>query len=171
MTDARFVLPRAFLIAAIAVGALSLGVPARAQEQAVAERPVSFGVGLGVAAAPGRSVGPLALGTLGVNTPWRSLDVRLDGAFTSWPGVSGGRLTSLTGNLVYSPRTGVFSPYVIGGIGGYAEQGTGASFGINAGVGIKASLWRVRPFVELREHVWSADRSRRATPLTVGFMF
>jgi hypothetical protein len=171
MTDARFVFTRALLIPAIVVGALSLGVPARAQEQSVSERPVSFGVGFGVAAAPGKSVGSLGLGTLGLHTPWRSLDLRLDGAFASWPGVSGGRLTSLTGNLVYSPLKSVFTPYLIGGIGGYAQQGTGASFGVNAGVGVKASFRRVQPFLELREHVWSADRTRRATPLTLGLMF
>jgi hypothetical protein len=171
MTDAWFVFRRPLLSCAIAVGVVSLAVSARAQEQSVSERPVSLGVGFGIAAAPGKSVGSLGLGTVGLNTPWRSLDLRLDGAFASWPGGSGGRLTSLTGNLVYSPLKSVFTPYLIGGIGGYAQQGTGASFGVNAGVGIKASFRRLQPFVELREHVWSADRTRRITPLTLGLMF
>jgi hypothetical protein len=160
------------LVPAVALSLLLSGGSASAQESVAPERPISFGLGLGAAAAPGRSIGSVGLATLELATPWRNFGVRLDGAITKWPGkISGSRLTNLTANLVYSHRLGVFSPYLIGGIGGYAEQGTGASFGLNAGVGIKASLRRLQPFIELREHVWSADRTRRATPLTVGLMF
>jgi hypothetical protein len=45
------------------------------------------------------------------------------------------------------------------------------SFGVNGGVGTRLSLGRLQPFIELREHVWSRDRTHRATPLTVGLRF
>lgn len=172
MTRNSFMFRRTILAPAVAVAVMFCGVAAAAQQQQTSERAFSFGVGLGAAARPGGSIGSLGLGTLEFGTPWRNAGVRLDGVVTSWPGkISGGRLTSLTGNLVYSHRIGVFAPYLIGGIGGYAQQGVGTSFGVNGGVGMKASLGRFQPFIEIREHVWSADRARRATPLTVGLMF
>ena len=171
MTRASFKFLLAFVPAA-GFAVMFRGVSACAQQEQGSERPLSFGVGLGVAAKPGGSIGSLGLGTLELGTPWRNTDVRLDAAFMNWPGrFSGGRVTSLTSNLVYSHPVGIFAPYLLGGIGGYAEQGVGTAFGVNAGVGIKASVRRLRPFVELREHVWSADRTRRATPLTLGLAF
>lgn len=172
MTSTSFMLRRTVLVPAVVVAVVFCGLPVGAQQQQASERPFSFGVGFGAAAKPGWGIGSLGLGTLALGTPWRNVDVRLDGAVTSWPGkISGGRLASLTGNLVYSHRIGVFVPYLLGGIGGYAQPGVGTSFGVNGGVGIKASLGRLQPFIELREHVWSADRTQRATPLTVGLMF
>jgi hypothetical protein len=171
MNRTLFEFRRPVLVPFIAAAVLLCGVSAGAQ-QPVSEQPLSFGLGLGAAARPGGSIGSLGLATLELGTPWRNLDVRLDGVFTSWPGkVSGGRVTSLTTNLVYSRPVGGFAPYLIGGIGGYAQQGVGASVGVNGGIGIKAFVSRVQPFIELREHVWSTDRTRRATPLTLGLMF
>ena len=171
MNRTSFPFRRSVLVAFVASADLLFGVSAGAQQPA-SERPLSFGLGLGVAARPGGGIGSLGLGTLELGTPWRNFDVRLDGVFTSWPGrVSGGRVTSLTTNLVYSRPTGVFAPYLIGGIGAYAQQGVGTSFGVNGGIGVMTTVWRIRPFIELREHVWSADRTRRATPLTLGLMF
>jgi hypothetical protein len=144
---------------------------ARAQES-VADRPFSFGIGFGAAASPGLGVGSSGLGTLGFHAPWRDTDFRLDGAVTTWPGNdSGRRLSALTANLVYSPVKGLIAPYVVGGFGGYAEPGRGLSFGGNVGVGAKASFGWFRPFVELREHMWSSDRTRRMTPVTIGISF
>jgi hypothetical protein len=163
MTRSSFIFRRG-----VAVAAVFCGVPAGAQEQHQSQAPISFGMGLGVAATPGGGIGSLGMGTLELGTPWRNIDFRLDGSVTSW---SGRRLTSLTTNLVYSHRVGSFVPYLLGGIGGYAQSGVGASFGVNGGVGIKTSFWRLQPFIEIREHVWSADRTRRATPLTLGIMF
>jgi hypothetical protein len=172
MTRTAFIFRRTVLAPAVGVAAVLCVAPAGAQQQQASERPYTLGIGLGVAARPGGSIGSLGLGTIEFGTPWRNAGVRLDGAFTSWPGkTSGGRLTSFTSNLVYSRRLGVFAPYLIGGIGGYAQQGTGTSFGVNGGVGTKALLGRLQPFIELREHVWSADRSHRATPLTLGVSF
>jgi hypothetical protein len=145
--------------------------PARAQE-IVAARPFSFGIGFGAAASPGLGIGSSGLGTLGFHTPWRDTDFRLDGSLTTWSGNnSGRRLSTVTANLVYSPVKGLIAPYVIGGLGGYAEPGRGLSVGANVGVGAKASFGRFRPFVELREHMWSSDRTRRLTPVTIGISF
>jgi hypothetical protein len=172
MTYFSFMFRRTMLAPAIAVAVMFYGVPISAQQQQESEPPFSFGVGFGAAATPGGGIGSLGLGTLELGTPWRNVDVRLDGAVTNWPGKNmGPRLTSLTGNLVYTHRIGVFAPYLLGGVGGYAQQGVGTSFGVNGGVGIKASVRRLQPFIELREHVWSADRTRRATLLTIGLMF
>lgn len=172
MTCTPFVFRRATLCPVVVVAVVLSGVSAAAQQQQASERPVSFGLGLGAAATPGGGIGSVGLGTLEFSTPWRNLDVRLDGAVTVWPGnVAGRSVTSLTGNLVYSRPIGVLVPYLLGGIGGYAQQGVGTSFGVNGGLGIKASIWRLQPFMEVREHVWSADRTRRATPLIFGLMF
>jgi hypothetical protein len=159
------------LAPAVAAAVLFCGLPAGAQEQQASERPFAFGVGLGAAAKPGGAVGSVGLGTLELGTPWRNLDVRFDVAVMSWKGISGGRVTSLTGNLVYAHRLGIFTPYLVGGVGGYAQQGAGMSFGVNGGVGTRLSLGRLQPFIELREHVWSADMTHRATPLTIGLRF
>ena len=165
-------LVRARLGAAVAVAVVICGAQASAQQQQTSERPFSFGIGLGAAARPGAGVGSMGVGTLEFGTPWRNLDARLDGAVMQWPGsISVGRVTSFTGNLVYSHRVGVLVPYVLGGIGGYAEQGMGMSFGVNGGVGARVPLGRLQPFIELREHVWSADKAYRATPLTFGLRF
>jgi hypothetical protein len=169
MKRASFFFARRKLGPAIAAATLFCGLRAGAQQQDASERPFAFGVGLGVAARPGRGVGSVGLGTLEFGTSWRNLDVRFDGAVMSWK--AGGRVTSLTTNLVYAHRVGVFTPYVVGGVGGYAQQGVGASVGVNGGVGTRLSLGPVQPFIELREHVWSADRTRRATPLTLGVRF
>jgi hypothetical protein len=148
------------------------GVVVGAQQRPGTQRPFSFGFGVGAAAKPGGGIGSLGLGTIELDTPWRNAALRFDGSVTSWPGkISGGRVTSLTTNLVYSHQIGVFAPYLIGGVGGYTQSGVGATFGVNGGVGTKVSLGRLQPFIELREHVWSADRTRRATPLTIGLMF
>jgi len=169
MKRSSFLLARRKLAPVIAAGTLFCGLRAGAQQQDASERPFAFGVGLGVAARPGGGNGSVWLGTLEFGTPWRNLDVRLDGAVMSWKAV--GRVTSLTGNLVYAHRLGVLTPYLVGGVGGYAQQGEGVSFGLNGGVGTRLSLGAVQPFIELREHVWSADRTRRATPLTLGLRF
>ncbi len=141
-------------------------------QQPVQERPVSFGLGLGAIGRPGWGVGSLAQGTLEFATPLRDLGVRLDGTFAAWSrDFPARRTTSVTGDLVYSRRIGAIAPYVLGGAGGYAEPGLGTSFGLNAGLGIKASVWRIQPFVEAREHFLSADRTRRASALTIGLRF
>src|SRR5687768_3401788 len=155
------------LVSALAVAILLLSAPTGAQEQRESEKPISFGLGLGAAARPGSGIGPLGLATLQFRTPWQHFDVRLDGMFANWPDATySRRVTSLTTNLVYSRQIGAVAPYLIGGIGGYARQGAGAAWGLNGGVGIKASVWKLKPFVELREHAWGSNRTQRMTPLT-----
>jgi hypothetical protein len=172
MTRASFRFGHGKLLSAVAAAIMFGALPVSGQQQEATERPFSFGFGVGAAGRPGGGIGSLGLIVLEFEAPWRNASVRLDGSVTSWAGnISGGRVTSLTSNLVYSRQIGVFAPYVLGGVGGYAQSGVGASFGVNAGVGSKASLGRLQPFIELREHVWSADRTRRATPLTIGLMF
>jgi hypothetical protein len=160
------------LVSGVAVGMLLGSVPTGAQQQQESEKPISFGLGVGAAARPGSSIGPLGLATLEFRTPWQHFDVRLDGMFASWSGNTyPSRVTSLTSNLVYSRQIGAVAPYLIGGIGGYPRPGAGAVWGLNAGVGIQASVWKVKPFVELREHAWGSNTSQRMTPLTFGFKF
>ena len=159
-------------VSAVAVAVLLLSVPAGAQQQEESEKPISFAVGLGAAARPGSGLGPLGLATIEVRTPWEHFDVRLDGMFASWSGTTyPSRVTSITSNLVYSRRIGAVAPYLIGGIGGYARPGAGAVWGLNAGIGIQASMWKLKPFLELREHAWGSNRTQRMTPLTFGFTF
>jgi hypothetical protein len=160
------------LVSAVAVGMLLGSVPTGAQQQEESEKPITLGLGLGAAARPGSGIGPLGLATLEFRTPWQHFDVRLDGMFATWPGAAySGRVTSLTSNLVYSRQIGAVAPYLIGGIGGYARQGAGAALGLNGGIGIRASVWRLKPFVELREHVWASGTNGRMTPLTFGVTF
>lgn len=160
------------VLVSAAVGMLLLSVPAGAQEQPASEKPISFGFGLGPAARPGAGLGPLGLATLEFRTPWQNFDVRLDGVFASWSGTTyPGRVTSITTNLVYSRQIGAVAPYLIGGIGGYAQPAFGPVLGLNGGIGIKASVWKLKPFFELREHTWALGRTYRMTPLTFGLTF
>jgi hypothetical protein len=169
-TASRFRSP--VLVAAVAVGMFLGGVPTAAQEQQESEKAISVGVGLGAAARPGSRIGPVGLATLEFGTPWQHFDVRLDGMFASWSGRAyPSRVTSLTSNLVYSRQIGAATPYLIGGIGGYARPGAGPVWGLNGGIGIKASVWKLKPFVELREHAWAPGRTERMTPLTFGLRF
>jgi hypothetical protein len=160
------------LVSAVVVGMLLGSVPTGAQQDKASENPISFGLGLGAAARPGSGFGPFGLATLEFRTPWEHFDVRLDGMFASWSGTTyPSRVTSLTSNLVYSQQIGAVAPYLIGGIGGYAQPAFGPVWGLNGGIGIKASVWRLKPFVELREHVWAPGRTYRMTPLTFGVTF
>jgi hypothetical protein len=172
MTRASLVIGRTLLGAAVIAAAVFCSMPVGAQQQQVTERPFTLGIGFGAAATPGGRVGSFGLATIGLGTPCGNASVRFAGANLNPAGRSANtRVASLTSNLVYSHRIGVFVPYLIGGIGAYAEQGAGTSLGVNGGIGMKASAWRLQPFVELREHVWSADRSHRATLLTIGVSF
>ena len=160
------------LVSAVAVGILLLSVPIGAQQQEASEKPISFGFGLGAAARPGAGIAPLGLATLDFRTPWKHFDVRMDGMFANWSGTTyPGRVTSLTTNLVYSRQIGAVAPYLIGGIGAYAQPAFGPVWGLNGGIGIKATVWKLKPFVELREHVWAPGRTYRMTPLTFGLTF
>jgi hypothetical protein len=172
MASASLVIGRTVIAAAVIAAAVFRSAPVGAQQQQVAERPFTLGLGFGAAARPGGGVGSFGLATIGLGTPCGDVGVRFDGALMNRAGkTSGSRVTSLTSNLVYSRRIGVFVPYLIGGIGAYAQQGEGTSLGVNGGIGMKASAWRIQPFVESREHVWSPDRSHRATLLTIGVSF
>jgi hypothetical protein len=171
MTRTAFNVRPAVPILAVIAAAMFFVVPARAQQQP-SDRQFTLGLALGAAATSGRSIGTVGLGTLEFGTRWRNLDTRLDGFFVRWPSLGAtARTTSLTSNLVYSQPLGLFAPYVLAGVGGYAGAGEGVSFGVNGGVGIKASARRLQPFVELREHVWSADRAKRVTVVSFGLMF
>ena len=160
------------LVSAVAAGMLLLSVPAGAQQQETSEKPITFGFGLGAAARPGSGIGPLGLATLEFRTPWQHFDIRVDGMFASWSGTTyPSRVTSLSTSLVYSRQIGAVAPYLIGGIGGYAQPGSGAVLGLNGGIGIKATGWKLKPFVEVRQHVWAPGRTYRMAPLTFGLTF
>src|SRR4051812_37440433 len=170
MTTTSFPLLRPALVATV-VSLAFWAEPASAQEP-VPDRPVSLGLAFGPAAGPGSGIGSSAEAAIGFHSPWRNFDFRVDGAFTAWPNVgSGRRVSTVTANIVYSPFKSLVAPYVIGGAGSYAESGRGLSFGPNAGVGLKAAVGWFKPFVELREHMWSADGTRRLTALTIGISY
>jgi hypothetical protein len=172
MTPISFTAFRISIPPALAIAIMLRTVAADAQQGSAPEKPLSFGVGAGVAVRPGGQIGPLGLGMLEFRTPWRDLGIRFDGAYSSWQSETlNSRVTSLTADLVYSHRIGAVAPYLLGGAGGYAEKGAGAAFGVTGGVGIRAYVRGVQPFVELREHIWSSDRTRRSTPLAIGFRF
>lgn len=172
MTRTAPMLRSPVLVYAAAVAILLLSAAAGAQQQPASEKPISFGFGLGAAARPGSGIGPLGLATLQFRTPWQHFDVRVDGMFASWSGTTyPSRVTSLTTSLVYSRQIGAVAPYLIGGIGGYAQPAFGPVWGLNGGIGIKATVWKLKPFVELREHVWAPGRTYRMTPLTFGLTF
>src|SRR3954468_9846005 len=171
MTATPFPFLRGALVATTVVSVAFWTEPASAQER-VPDRPVLLGLGFGAAAGPGLGIGSSAEATLGFHSPWRNTDFRVDGALSAWPNVgSGRRVSTVTANIVYSPFKGLIAPYVIGGAGGYAERGRGLSFGTNAGVGLTGAVGWFKPFVELREHMWSADRTRRLTALTIGISY
>jgi hypothetical protein len=171
MTSSPFPFHRGALVATMVLSAVCWTEPAGAQAP-VPDRPVTLGFGLGAAAGPGLGIGSSGLATLGFHSPWRAADFRLDGSLTRWPNVdSGRRVSTATANIVYSPVKGLIAPYVIGGLGGYAERGRGLAFGANAGVGVRGALGRFKPFLELREHMWSADRTRRLTAMTIGISY
>ena len=170
MTLTRFEFRRTIFTFAV-VASVVCTLPVKAQQQEDTQRTISFGLGLGTIAESGSDLSPLGLATFEFPA-WRQTRIRVDGLFAATPRLSGTRLTSLTANLLYAHKTGNIEPYLLGGIGGYAQPGSRLSFGVNGGVGIRASAGRFRPFAELREHVWfSSGGGRRATPLTIGLTF
>lgn len=171
MSCSSLVLHRTTLGPSLVLAMMLCSASAFAQHDKGSEGSFSYAFALGAAARPGGDIGSLGLVAVTVGTPWRNTGVRLDGSVTEWPGtVSGRRLIGVTGNLVYRNRFGFFAPYLLGGLGGYAQSGAGTSLGVNGGVGIRVSV-RLNPFIELREHLWSADRRRRATVLAAGLTF
>ena len=164
---------------------IALAVPVRAQV------PVTLGVAGGVSLPSGdfgdaASTGWHALGTIGVSTLMQPLGVRLDVAYNRFadtgPVLAGeGRghvaVTSGTLNLTYRlPMTNSpFSPYIIGGLGGYHASCAGSlecegstHFGWNGGLGVNVAALGLRPFLEARYH---STRDLDFIPLTVGLRF
>lgn len=172
MPRTPFTISCRLLLPAVALAGIICGVSAAAQEQNVPERPVSFGLGVGAAARNGSGLGALGIGMLDLRTPWRSFGVRFDAAVMSWGGnFPQSRLTTVTTDLVYSHRIGLFAPYLLGGVGAYAEPGRGMVWGVNGGVGTRLATGRIQPFIELRQHVWTQTWAGRTTPLAIGLRF
>jgi hypothetical protein len=142
---------------------------------AVAQRAVSVGVAAGAAAVQGGGVAPSGAIAVEYQTPVRALAIRGEADFssrlTSGPVT---RVTALTVNGVFgASRAHGVSPYLIAGVGAYAQPGVGTRPGINAGLGLRTHLGSATPFVELRTHMWSrsAGAASRITPLQIGVTF
>jgi hypothetical protein len=178
-------LNRSIFAAALAgIALVAFPIESRAQMSTVV-KPFQFGVAAGAALPMSDlsdffNTGFNGTVTVGLNPALIPLGIRVDGAFNQF-GLKGGgdnaRISSLTGNLVYSiPSTGV-SPYLIGGAGVYhlSSSGGGATendFGWNIGGGIKMPLSGFDTFIEARyNQVQTQDISTKFIPITFGIMF
>lgn len=118
----------------------------------------SPGIGGGFSRGPsspyGSSIGYHLLGTLELPSPTRFFRLRTDGLFAEW---GAGRVTSLTGNVVFTPIAGKrVAPYVLAGAGGYASQGSGIDPGWTLGAGLRLPGELRSIVLESRMHVFRA---------------
>jgi len=132
------------------------GIPAFAQAGAEG---FSLGIGGGFSRASSSpygssTIGYHLLGTLEFPSPTRFLRLRTDGLFAEW---GAGRLTSLTGNVLFTPIAGKrVAPYVLAGAGGYASQGLGINPGWTLGAGLRLPGELRSIILESRMHVFRA---------------
>jgi hypothetical protein len=161
---------------------------------AVAQRPVSLGLGGGVVLPTGKlkdavDVGWRGLATIVISSPMQPLGLRLDVAYDRLAFKNEGdeeaegnlSIGSATLNFTYRlPMTrSPFSPYIITGLGAYRSQCSGANtcqsttkFGWNAGLGTKVNLLGLQTFVEARVNTAHGDMtSNRFIPLALGVVF
>jgi hypothetical protein len=140
------------MTAAVVLGA----TPAYAQAGAEG---FSLGIGGGFSRGPSSpygssTIGYHLLGTLEFPSPTRFLRLRTDGLFADW---GAGRVTSLTGNVLFTPISGKrVAPYVLAGAGGYASQGSGIKPGWTLGAGLRLPGELRTIILESRMHVFRA---------------
>lgn len=139
---------------------------------AAAQRTVSVGIAAGASAVQGTGIAPSGAVSVQYQSPIRALRLRGEGTFASPNNTSRVSAFTVNGLLGPVPSHGV-APYVIAGVGTYLQPGLGAHLGVNAGLGLRAQIGSVMPYVELRTHAWSrpAAAASRMTPLQVGITF
>lgn len=152
-----------FSLALMAAGVIGAS-PASAQ--AAAEEGFSLGIGGGFSKGPsapyGSSIGYHLLGTLEFPSPVRAFRLRTDGLFADW---GAGRLSALTGNLLFTPVSGKrVAPYVLAGAGAYASPGTGIMPGWTLGAGLRLPGELRSIILESRMHVFRTDGSNIYRP-------
>lgn len=99
---------------------------------------------------------------VGVGNLDRPLSVRIDGFYSSFGGkavpgdadreYSDEWFIGVTANGVYTLDAGSVRPYAIAGLGFYNEYPGLYNVGLNAGVGARLPVGRIRPFAEVRFH-------------------
>jgi len=145
---------------------------------------VRFGVG-GGPSIPTGSFGDLfqtgrhAQAILALRIPLVPVGVRADVGyhrFTSpTPGVADlNQIAGTVNGLLTVVPLPVVSGYVTGGAGVYhlSAGGSSTEVGVNGGVGVRANLWLIEPFAEVRyHHVFADGGTGRMMPITIGVMF
>jgi len=145
---------------------------------------VRFGVGVGPSMPTGSfgdvfQTGVHAQAMLGLRIPLVPVAVRADLGYHRFTSPSPGVADldqfagTVNGFLTVVPLP-VLSGYVTGGAGVYHLSGGGSSteFGVNGGAGIRANLWLIEPFAEVRyHHVFADGGAGRMLPITIGVMF
>jgi hypothetical protein len=165
------------MVAAVAM--LLSFAPASASAQLV-----RFGVGAGPSIPTGSfgdlfQTGVHAQAMLGLRIPLVPVAVRADVGyhrFTSpTPGVSDlNQIAGTVNGFLTVVPLPVVSAYLTGGAGVYhlSSGGTNTEFGVNGGAGVRANLWLIEPFAEIRyHHVLGDGGAGRMMPITIGVMF
>ena len=174
----------------LGVATLALALAANSAE---AQKPISFGIGLGATMAQGDfgdavDMGYHALGTLAWAAPALPVGVRFDASYNRLgfkDDVADGEtfnILGITANATWGipMAASPVSPYLIGGLGWYqgstSIEGSesDSKIGFNVGGGVKFNLSGFGTFIEARYHMIGGDEGEVDTnfiPITFGIMF
>jgi hypothetical protein len=165
------------LLLSLLLGSMVVAVPDTATAQLV-----RFGIGAGPSTPAGNfgdvfDTGVHAQAMIGLQVPLLPVRLRADLGYHRFPSSGAESLDQfagvVNGFLTVVPLP-VVNAYVSGGAGLYhASHATESStdFGVNGGVGVRANLWLIAPFAEVRYHHVLGDGSARFLPVTIGVMF
>lgn len=174
----------------LGVATLALALAANSAE---AQKPISFGIGLGATMAQGDfgeavDMGYHALGTLAWAAPALPVGVRFDASYNRLgfkddvaPDETF-NILGITANATWGipMAASPVSPYLIGGLGWYqgstSIEGSesDSKIGFNVGGGVKFNLSGFGTFIEARYHMIGGDEGEVDTnfiPITFGIMF
>lgn len=169
----------------LGVATLALALAASSAE---AQKPISFGIGLGASMAQGDfgevvDMGYHALGTVAWAPAMLPVGVRFDASYNRFAfKAADSENTSILGinaNATFGiPMAGSpVSPYLIGGLGWYQVSTSldGAEslseIGFNVGGGVKFNLSGFGTFIEARYHSIGGDVDANYIPISFGIMF
>lgn len=157
-----------------------------------AQHSITIGLGGGAAIPVGKldstyAAGPDALVTLAAGPADSPFGLRLDYNYDGFHGrnaagknLGGTHINSVTGNVLFTVRTGALKPYAIAGGGWYPYRDPGAAkrtnaWGENVGLGFGFPLpySGIGGFIEARYHVVNVPHhsTRHFVPITLGVMF